>query len=87
LAQYDALNGEALQRLIQGGTKLIPYSKEVMQAGQKAATDLLEENAAKDATFKQIYQQWSNFRQQVYRWNQVNELSFTSFAFTNLTDE
>lgn len=83
LAQYDALNGEALQRLIQGGTKLIPYSKEIMQAGQKAATDLLEENAAKDATFKQIYQQWNNFRQQIYRWNRVNELSFTSFAFTN----
>ncbi len=59
LAQYNALNGEALERLVQGGTKLTPYSKEIMQAAQKAATDLMEENAAKNATFKQIYQQWS----------------------------
>jgi TRAP-type mannitol/chloroaromatic compound transport system substrate-binding protein len=83
LAQYNALNGEALERLVQGGTKLTPYSKEIMQAAQKAATDLMEENAAKNATFKQIYQQWSAFRQQVYRWNQINELSFASFAFSS----
>lgn len=83
LAQYNALNGEALARLIQGGTKLTPYSKEIMQAAQKAATDLLEENAAKDANFKQIYQQWNQFRQQIYKWNQVNELSFANFTFSS----
>jgi len=83
LAQYNALNGEAMERLVQGGTKLTPYSKEIMQAAQQAATDLMEENAAKNATFKQIYQQWSAFRQQVYKWNQINELSFASFAFSS----
>lgn len=82
LAYYDALNREALQRLVAGGTKLIPYSKELMQVAQKAAFELFEESSSKDATFKQIYQQWSGFREQVYKWNQVNELSFANFAFS-----
>ena len=81
LAQYDALNREALQRLVAGGTKLTPYSKELMQAAQKTAVELFEDNAGKDATFKQTYQQWSTFKEQIYRWNQVNELSFANFAF------
>ena len=84
LAQYNALNGAALERLVKGGTRLTPYTKEIMQAAQKATTDLLSENAAKDATFKQIYQQWSAFRTQVYRWNEINELSFTSFTFPSV---
>jgi TRAP-type mannitol/chloroaromatic compound transport system substrate-binding protein len=84
LAQYNALNGAALERLVKGGTRLTPYTKEIMQAAQKATTDLLSENAAKDATFKQIYQQWNAFRAQVYRWNEINELSFTSFTFPSV---
>jgi TRAP-type mannitol/chloroaromatic compound transport system substrate-binding protein len=52
-----------------------------MQAAQKASFDLYEANAAKDATFKQVYQQWQKFREQVYKWNQVNELSFANFAY------
>jgi TRAP-type mannitol/chloroaromatic compound transport system substrate-binding protein len=81
LAKYDALNREALQRLVSGGTKLTPYSPEIMQAAQKASLDIFAENAGKDATFKQIYEQWKGFRDQIYKWNQVNELSFANFAF------
>lgn len=80
LAQYDSLNREALQRLIKGGTKLTPYSQEIMQAAQKASFEIYEENAGKDATFKQIYQQWKQFRDQIYQWHQVNELSFANFV-------
>jgi TRAP-type mannitol/chloroaromatic compound transport system substrate-binding protein len=81
LAQYDALNGQALRRLVAAGTKLTPYSKEIMQAAQKASFDLYEQNAAKNATFKQVYEQWKAFREQVYKWNQVNELSYANFTY------
>ncbi|GET41294.1 TRAP transporter substrate-binding protein [Microseira wollei] len=82
LAQYDTLNQQALGKLVSGGTKLIPYSKEIMQAAQKAAFDLYEENASKSATFKQVYQQWKAFREQIYKWNGINELSFANFAIS-----
>ena len=83
LSQYDARNGEALSKLVAGGTKLIPYSQDILQAAQKASFDLLDENADKDATFKEVYEQWKIFREKVYNWNRVNELSFTNFVTSN----
>jgi TRAP-type mannitol/chloroaromatic compound transport system substrate-binding protein len=80
LAQYDALNREAIARLTAGGTQLVPYSKEIMQAAQKASFDFYEESAGKNPTFKQVYEQWKQFRSQLYQWNKINELSFSDFT-------
>ncbi len=80
LTEYDALNGAALSRLIAGGTQLTPYSQEILQAAQRIALEIYEENATKDTNFKQVYEQWKNFRQQVYNWNRVNELSYANFV-------
>ena len=80
LAKYDALNGAALQSLVDSGTELIPYSDEILQAAATATTELFEENASGDATFKEVYDSWQTFRDQVQGWNQVNELSFSQFV-------
>ena len=82
-AQYEALNREALNRLISGGTKLVAYSPEILQAAQKAAFDIYEENASKDANFKAVYEEWNQFRQQIYQWNEINQLSFMNFVASN----
>ncbi len=82
-AKYDVLNGEALKRLIAGGTKLEVYSTEIMKTAREVAFELYAENARKDATFKQIYEQWNLFRQQILEWNKINELSFINFAIDN----
>ncbi len=83
LAQYDSLNPEALKRLIEKGTKLTAYSPDILKAAQKVAFELYEENSTKDTTFKEIYQKWNNFRQQISQWNQINELSMANFASNN----
>ena len=83
LAKYDSLNGEVLKRLVENGTKLTAYSSEILQAAQKASFDLYEENASKDATFKQVYEQWNKFRKQVSQWHRINELSFAKFVDSN----
>ena len=80
LAQYDSLNRNSLTRLLNSGTKLVAYSPDILAAAQKAAFDLYEENAAKNPTFKEIYQQWNEFRTSVFQWNKINELSFTNFV-------
>ncbi|RQH21669.1 ABC transporter substrate-binding protein, partial [Okeania hirsuta] len=81
LAQYDVLNSEALPRLIEKGVQLRPFSPEIMQAAQKAAFQIYEENASKNGSFKEVYQKWKKFREQVFNWNKVNELSFAQFSF------
>lgn len=83
LAKYDALNGAALQRLIDGGTQLKQYSPEILQSAQKAAFEIYAENASEEPAFKEVYDQWREFREQVSRWNQINELSFSRFIAAN----
>ena len=80
LARYEALNGEALTKLTNSGTKLVAYSDEILQAAQKATVEELEASASKDPTFKKIYEQWKGFRENLYNWNRVNEYSFANFV-------
>ena len=80
LAKYDALNGAALQSLVEQGTELTPYSDEIMSAAAAASTEFLEDNASKDTTFREVYDGWKQFRDSVQTWNKVNELSFSQFV-------
>ena len=84
LSRYDALNGAALQRLVEGGTKLRPYSEEILDAAKSAADELYSEFAAADADFKAIYDEWDAFRTAVQGWNNINEYSFMNFVHNNL---
>lgn len=79
LAQYEALNGSALQRLVAGGTVLKPYSEDILQAAQAAALDLYTSQANADPAFAALYQQWSDFRQQALVWNRTNEFALNRF--------
>jgi TRAP-type mannitol/chloroaromatic compound transport system substrate-binding protein len=80
LATYDSENPQALKRLIESGTQLRPYSQEIMEAAQTEAFALYEENASSDATFKEIYEQWKQFRESIYQWHAVSEYSYGNFA-------
>ena len=81
LASYEALNGAALQRLLDTGIELRSYSREILVAAREATADLLADRARGNAEFREVYEGWQAFREQVYAWNRVNELSFTEFSF------
>ena len=83
LAQYNALNPPALKRMLAEGTKLIPYSAEILRAAQKASFELYEEKASDDDTFKEVYEGWNKFREGIQAWNNINELSFSDFVASN----
>ncbi|MEM9003600.1 MAG: TRAP transporter substrate-binding protein DctP [Cyanobacteria bacterium P01_F01_bin.86] len=80
LAQYDAANGAALQRLVSSGTELVPFSEEILQELQNIANDLYNEYASQDATFQRIYDNWNTFRQNIYRWSNLSESSFVNLT-------
>jgi TRAP-type mannitol/chloroaromatic compound transport system substrate-binding protein len=80
LATYDSENPQALKRLIESGTQLRPYSQEIMEAAQREAFALYEENASSDAAFKEVYEQWKQFRESIYQWHAVSEYSYGNFA-------
>jgi len=82
MARYNAKNNEALQRLLDYGVELRPYSDEVMAAAEGAANDLYDEFKQTDADFKSIFEQWDAFRQRIWAWNSINEASFMDYIST-----
>ncbi|OWW22021.1 TRAP transporter substrate-binding protein [Noviherbaspirillum denitrificans] len=81
-AEYDAKNPAALARLLRNGVKLHYFSKDIMEACYKAATDVNEEEAAKNAKFKKIYDHWKRFRQDQNQWFSVAEATMQNFMMT-----
>ncbi len=81
LSRYDDQNPKALRRLIAAGAQLRIWPREVMQAGWRAAHELYDETAAKDARFRRIYENWRAYRDEQYQWFRVAEHTYESFAF------
>ena len=76
LARYDQRNGDALKRLVAGGTKLVPYSKNILEAAKQASVEIYEGHGAKNQDFRQIHESWSRFREDISHWNRINQLAF-----------
>ena len=79
LAEYDAKNPAALQRLLKQGVKLHAFPKDVMLAARKASFELYEEEARKNATFRRIYVEWKKFAAASDQWFKVAESSYANF--------
>jgi TRAP-type mannitol/chloroaromatic compound transport system substrate-binding protein len=78
-AKYDARNPTALRRLIGAGAQLRPFSQEIMEAAFKAANELYDDIAGKNADFKKVYDAYRAFRGEEYLWFQVAEYGFDNF--------
>jgi TRAP-type mannitol/chloroaromatic compound transport system substrate-binding protein len=81
-AEYDAKNPAALARLMKNGVKLRNFSKEIMDACYKAAHDVMEEEAAKNAKFKKVYEPWKRFRQDQNTWASVAEATMQNYLIS-----
>jgi TRAP-type mannitol/chloroaromatic compound transport system substrate-binding protein len=81
-AEYDAKNPAALARLIKNGAKVRFFPKEMLDAGYKAATEMMEEEAAKNPKFKKIYEPWKRFRQDQNQWASVAEATMQNYLIS-----
>ena len=84
LAKFNAVNGKVLEQLVLTGTKLLPFSSDILQASYQEAFTMYEEMATEDEDFRNMYLQWQKFRKQIYAWNNINESVFANFALNNL---
>jgi TRAP-type mannitol/chloroaromatic compound transport system substrate-binding protein len=80
-ARYDALNPQALDRLIAAGVQLRPFTEDVLEASMKAAFEIYEEQASADAGYREIYESWKKARAESFRWWNTAELACAKFAF------
>ncbi len=73
MADYDAVNGQALNDLVAGGTELRLFPQDLLDAGRAASGIVLDEFAATDPDFARILAHWRNFRRQVGPWFSLAE--------------
>jgi TRAP-type mannitol/chloroaromatic compound transport system substrate-binding protein len=80
MAEYDAKNPPALQRLVNNGVQLRNWPTAILDAKRKAAFDIYAEEAGKNAAFKKIWDNWNRFRQDQVRWHRFNDLAMDNFS-------
>ncbi|WEF31292.1 TRAP transporter substrate-binding protein [Pseudoduganella chitinolytica] len=81
-AEYDTKNPAALARLMKNGAKLRNFSKDVMDAAYKHSTAVMEEEAAKNAKFRKIYEPWKKFRHDQNQWASVAEATMQNYLIS-----
>jgi TRAP-type mannitol/chloroaromatic compound transport system substrate-binding protein len=79
LAKYDAMNTQAMKRLIANGVKLHPYPPEVLRAAYLAATQYYEETARTNPRFAKTYASMRAFRNEVVPWHSLADGRFDAF--------
>ncbi|QTL02322.1 TRAP transporter substrate-binding protein [Aquabacter sp. L1I39] len=79
LANYDAKNPGAVQRLVKAGTQLRRYPNDVMDACFKVATEMYDEIGSKNPDFKKIYESARPFRNESYLWWQIAEYNYDDY--------
>jgi TRAP-type mannitol/chloroaromatic compound transport system substrate-binding protein len=78
-AKYDAVNPSALKRLVAAKTQLKPFSKDVMDAGFKAAMEVFAEHESKSPEFKKIHQDMRAFQRDQLLWTRFSEFRYDSY--------
>jgi TRAP-type mannitol/chloroaromatic compound transport system substrate-binding protein len=78
-ARYDARNPAALKQLVGAGTKLRPFSNDVLAAAFKESMALYEEIGAKNEDWKKIYADYAKFRADQNLWFRFTEATFDRF--------
>jgi TRAP-type mannitol/chloroaromatic compound transport system substrate-binding protein len=68
LARYDAQNARAISRVVAAGAVLTVLSPDVLRALRNALEQVLDEEAAKNAQFKTVLENWRAFRAEQHRW-------------------
>ncbi|MEM9562485.1 MAG: ABC transporter substrate-binding protein [Actinomycetota bacterium] len=73
VADYDALNGLALNELVASGVELRLFPDDILDAGRAASGIILDEIAAGDEDFARVLANWREFRRQVSPWFSLAE--------------
>ena len=78
-SRYDALNPQAIKRLVGSGTQLKPFSRAILDACYKTTQDVYAETAAKNAEFKKLHDHYFGVQRDLVAWQRVTENTFNDY--------
>ena len=74
LAEYEHKNSQALKELSNNGVELVEFSQQILQAAQKETKLLLDIYSQQDPIFKEVYDEWNKFKEQIQSWSKLNKI-------------
>lgn len=78
LTEYDTKNSETLKRLREleqsGKITLVRFNDKVLQHAQSSTNQLLNIYSSKDEIFKEVYDEWTNFKNMIRDWSNLNKI-------------
>ncbi len=80
LAAYDAKNPAAYQRLLDGGTDIRPFSRDILEAAERETRAYLDENAADDESYAAILQSYREFGEASRKWFATAERAYSEYT-------
>jgi len=85
LGRYDVENPLALDRLVnEHGVTVRSFSDDVLDAAWRESNAYLEELAADDAAFREVYDSWKAFRDRSFAFFDGNEQAYARSAFARI---
>lgn len=81
VADYDTKNFTALQQLIASGTQIRIFSDELLAAFEKATEEIHAENAANNAIYQRVLDDYTTFAQSVRGWTKLTQNAYNQFVF------
>lgn len=78
LTQYDLENSKALQKIREleksGELKVLRFGDEILRAAEAQTKSLLDYYASGNDIFKEVYEEWKNFKEQIRDWSNLNQI-------------
>ena len=74
-------NPAALKRILASGVTARPFSDDLLAAALQASEQQLEDEAAKDAAYRKVYDHWRAFRDESFEWFGLAEKAYATFRF------
>lgn len=78
LAEFDAQNGEYLEKIIDSGVELREFPDEVLEVLRKYTEEVLEETIGSDAFARRVYESYKNHMNKVGKWSELTEKAYYS---------
>ncbi len=80
LADYDAKNGPALQRILDGGNvELRTFPDDFLKTLEASAEELYAESAGSSPLFAKVYESWVAFRDTVIPFHRISEKAWLDY--------
>lgn len=81
LADYDAKNGQSLERIkAAGNIEFRTFTTETLNALEGFMNQIHEENIAADALYAKAYAQWVKFRDEIRNFHRISEKAYLDYS-------